>query len=736
VIGLTEPDLPHLRHVEDTGVSAWNDPPVTPDPAAVAPAWQPDARLVDGLSVPAFAVDAAGVMTYCNPAMAAVLRDGVAGGRPALGRVVGDDPGAIREVLARVLAGETWTGDLALGLSTETRRTTSATWTPVRHDGRVTGALVLLDQHPGSGLPVQMLASRLSKLAAITADLLFATSIEEVTEHVTEHITDAAGATVGSLSILVDDTTLALVGIRGGTEGAASRWATYPVADNNPAAESVRTGRTITLTGLREIEDRYPGLESAAVGERSLLCLPLSVSGKPIGVITLSFPGLREIDPAEQLFLRLLADTCAQAVDRISAQEESRDREDKLRFLAEASVRLAGDLDYESTLTSVAGMAVPWFADWCAIALEDDGLLRTLSVAHAQPEHAALIQELQTSYPPSPDADRGAYRVLRTGESDLIPEVSDELLAAGAQDERHLGLLRRLNFRSGLSVPLKSRDRVFGVITWVTGEEGRRFTEDDRAFGEDLALRAAVAIDNSQLHSQLRDSALSLQQAVLPQTMPVLPGWDLAVRYLPAGRSGAGGDFYDVLPLDADSFSFFVGDVMGRGVEATSMMAQMRSAMRTLIAIDPDPLAVMHGLDKLFDRWHVDQLVTVVYGVVDAAGGEVQVVNGGHPAPVVVRADGTVEPVATPQTLILGAGGGRRGVVRFPLAPRDTLLAFTDGLVERRGEDPDHSLGRLLRRAVRLHASHDLTAGLAALVDEVRDPGRDDDVAAIALRRG
>lgn len=707
---------------------------MTPDPPGEVPSWRPDARLVDGLGVPAFVVDIAGLLTYCNRAMSALLR-GYGGGSLAPGRVVGADPGAVREVMARVLAGETWSGDLALGVETGDRRTTSAVWSPVREDDRVVGALVLLDQPLDGMVPARMLAGRLTKLADITADLLFAASIEEVTEHVTTHITDAAGATVGSISLLVDDETLALVGIRGARAGVTSRWATYPVSGNTPAAEAVRTGQTVMLSDRAEIERRFPGLESAAVGDRSMLCLPLSVVGKPIGVITLSFPGRREVDPAERLFLRLLADTCAQAIDRLAVQREATDREAKLRFLAEAGVRLAVDLDYESTLSAVAEMAVPWFADWCAIAVEDDGRLRTIAVAHSQPEHEALIERLQTDYPPSPHAERGSYRVLRTGESDLVPEISDELLTGLAHDEEHLRLLRQLSFRSALAVPLKSRDRVLGVITWVTGEHGRRFTEADRAFGEDLALRAALAIDNSDLHSQLRDSALRLQRAVLPDRLPDVAGWELAVSYLPAGRSGAGGDFYDVFPLDDDRVSFFVGDVMGRGVEATTMMAQMRSTIRTLIAIDPEPLAVMRGLDKVFERWHVEQLVTVVYGIADTARGEVRVVNAGHPAPAVVRADGRVEMVSTPETLILGVGGGPRGVVTFPLAPGDVLLAYTDGLVERRGEGLDQSLGRLACSAGPLHRSPDLSGDLARLVEEVRDPARDDDVAVVAMRR-
>ncbi len=715
------------------GCSACHDQRVMTTPPSSAPSGRLDAALVEGLDLPALVVDAGGVMTYANRALEDLLAQ-ASPGAPRVGEVLGGDPGAVREAVRHVLAGVTWTGDLDLGLTPDPGGTSSATWTPVRDGDRITGALVLLDRQPVTGRPAEMMSARLSKLAQITADLLYVETVQQVSELITHHITDTAGATIGSLSLLVDGDMLALVGIRGGREGVASRWATYPLSGNTPAAEATRTGHTLLLVGREEIERRYPGMESAAVGDRTLLCLPLIASGRPLGVMTLSFPGQRRMDPAEGRFLRLLADTCAAAIDRLSAQQRAKDREAKLRFLAEAGVRLSSDLDHETTLRLVADLAVPWFADWCAIALEEDGRLHTLSVSHAHPEHAALVERLQRDYPPSPDAERGSYQVLRTGETDLIPEVTDAVLAASAQDETHLDLLRQLNFRSALAVPLRGRDRILGVITWVTGEEGRRFGEDDQAFGEDLARRAAAAIDTADLHSQLRDSALRLQRAVLPERLPEAPGWATAFCYLPAGRSGAGGDFYDVLPLDDGRSAFFVGDVMGRGVEATSVMAQMRSAVRTLIAVDPDPTVVMRSLDRVFERWNLEQLVTVVYGVADGRTGRVQLVNAGHPEPVVVRPDG-VEVVATPDTLILGAGGGQRGVVTVLLAPGDLLLAFTDGLVERRDEDPDRGVARVATRAPRLLGSADLASDLARLVDEVRDPTRDDDVAALVLQR-
>jgi serine phosphatase RsbU (regulator of sigma subunit) len=382
----------------------------------------------------------------------------------------------------------------------------------------------------------------------------------------------------------------------------------------------------------------------------------------------------------------------------------------------------------------VAEAAVPWFADWCAIALAEDGMLRTIAVAHTQPERIALVQELQERYPADPASDQGGYRVLRTGVSQLVPEVTDDLLAQSARDAEHLELMRALNLRSGLSCALKVGDRIFGVITWVTGEEGRRFSEDDLAFGEDLAQRAAIAIDNAQLHSQVRTASLELQRAVLPEKLPSVPGWSTCVTYLPAGRTETGGDFYDVIYLEDGRVAFFVGDVMGRGVAAASVMAQMRSAIRTLIAVDPEPARVMHGMDRVFDMLHFEQLVTMVYAVADPALDHLQVINAGHPPPLLLAADGQIELLEHPSTLILGVGGGRRSVRSAEFRAGDRLLLYTDGLIERRGEDADTAEARLIT-ALREPPSGPWQEWLDSVVEELRDPTRDDDVAALLVAR-
>lgn len=701
--------------------------------------WQPDCALIDALPLAAVAVDVEGRVRYSNKEAHEFF------GRSADELASEDfvdvlfaepERGPVAEILSQVRAGRRWGGEMPVLGRDGLTRPAAMSLAAVRHQGLVAGALLLAEDVSGSHQRTHRLADRLTRLARVTGELLFADDLEAVTKIVIEHMADAAGATVASLSVLVDDDTLALIGLRGGREGAASRWATYSVHADTPASEAVRTGQTLVLVDREAIRERFPEIESAAEGERSMVCLPLRVAARSIGVTTMTFPGRRTFDTAELEFFRVLADTCAQAIDRMQALADAADQASKLQFLADASVELASSLDYEATLRNVARLAVPGFADWCSIALAQDGELRTLAVAHVDPEKVALAEEFQRRWPADPDSGRGSYQVLRSGQSELTPEITDEMLAAAIDDEGQLEVVRQLNFRSALAVPLAAKERVLGVITWVTGDQGRRFGPSDLTFGEDLARRAAVAIDNSQLHSEVREVAIRLQEAVLPAGLPNVPGWQMEARYLQAGHTDAGGDFYDVILLEEGRLALFVGDVMGRGVQAAAAMAQMRSAIRTLVAVEPDPNVVLDRLDLLFSRFDLEELVTVVYAVADPGKDELLVANAGHLPPVVLRSDGTVEELTARSGLLLGAGGGggERSTLTVPFCEGDTLLAYTDGLIERRAEDITAGLQRLLD-ACPLLSQPELSPALTQLIDAVRDPSSDDDVAALVLRR-
>jgi serine phosphatase RsbU (regulator of sigma subunit) len=214
----------------------------------------------------------------------------------------------------------------------------------------------------------------------------------------------------------------------------------------------------------------------------------------------------------------------------------------------------------------------------------------------------------------------------------------------------------------------------------------------------------------------------------------VLPGWQTAASYQQAGHSEAGGDFYDVTPLDDGRIALFVGDVMGRGVTAAAAMAQMRAAIRALVAVDPDPRTVLVALDRLFDQYDFQQLVTMVYAVLDSSRDELVIANAGHPPPLVRRADGTVDVISGEPGLLLGAGGGERTPIVVPFREGDLLLGYTDGLVERRDEDIETGVERLVDACAAANAD-DLFVWLADVVLAARDTSRDDDVAVLAIRR-
>ena len=596
----------------------------------------------------------------------------------------------------------------------------------IRHDRDVTEQAEERDQR-------MSVEERLTGLAVVTADLVGAQDLEAVTRAVTQHSADAAGATMASLTLRDGPSHLRLVGLRGGTQADLGRFHRFPLTTRTPSSDVVQSGRRLVL-GPDEVAAAHPDLPGWDAGDRTILALPLRVPAGTIGAFALAFPGERTFDETELEFFEILADSCAQACARLEAQAVAATRQAKLEFLATASAELGSSLDYTVTLANVARLAVPRFADWCAIDLLRDGRLDRLAVAHVDPRKVQLAQELAERYPSDPDAPSGPWQVIRTGRGELIAEVTDEMLVAGAQDEEHLRIARELQLHSAVTAPLTARGRILGVITWVTAESGRRYTPEDAAFLEDLAKRAAVAIDNAELHSETAAMAARLQRAVLPSELPSVPGLELAAHYSPAGRTDVGGDFYDVIPLPDGRVALLVGDVMGRGVVAAAAMAQVRAAARAYIAVDPTPTTVLANLDRLHALVGDEQLVTLVYLLVDLGTGGADMGNAGHPPPVLLSRQGRARQLAG-SGVAVGANEYPREQTAVEFAEGETLVLFTDGLVERRHEDIDVGQARLCTAAQELLTGRDLVAGLDALVARVRDGSRDDDVAALVVRR-
>lgn len=558
-----------------------------------------------------------------------------------------------------------------------------------------------------------------------------AEDLKDVGRLVTQMLLEAAGAVAASLSVLSAPEVLELVDIRGDTPGLSGLGRRFPLALASPVTDAVRTGQVVSVTGRDDVNAAYPML-FAGVDERSVAALPLFTGGECVGAVGFMFNTAAIADTVWWL-LGVAMPAIAQAVARLSAREAEQDRYVQMAFLAAATAELAGSLDYERTLQRLADLVVPEIANWCAIDLLDDGVLRPVAVAHADPSKVALALRMRQDYPPDPAAATGAHAVARTGVPELWADVPPELLEAAAHDAEHLRLVQELDLRSAIAVPLHVHDRTLGVLTLVRSGDSRRYSSSDLRFAEELASRAAVAIDNAQVHSETLEASLQLQRAVLPASFAGLPDWQVAVHYRPAGHTAVGGDFYDALPLTDGRLVAFVGDVMGRGVAAAAAMAQVRSALRAYVALDPDPRTVIERLAVMFDSLDLPQLVTVLYAVLDPIAGTVALLSAGHLPPFVVRLDGTADRLEVPSSPPLGAGQHHRDVVTVALAAGETLLLFTDGLVERRGEDLDAGLDRLLHVSEMLHGEVTDTR-LRLIADELRQAGHDDDVTLLAVR--
>src|SRR5664280_1198985 len=405
-------------------------------------------------------------------------------------------------------------------------------------------------------------------------------------------------------------------------------------------------------------------------------------------------------------------------------------------FLAQVSSALASSLDYEQTLRNVAELAVPDVVDWCAVDLFDqDGTRRTVAVAHVDPARLSLAEALQRYVPDRLDPEQGLGRVLHTGEALLYPEIPDEMLSQAAVDGVHLELLRAVGFRSVLIVPMRLGDRVLGAMTLVSAETARVLDESDLALAQQMAAQAAVAIENSRLYSQRSAIARTLQQSLLPDQLPEIPGYELASIYMPAiETSMVGGDFYDVWPV-GDAWMIIIGDVTGKGIEAAALTALVRHTVRTASEFRSSPAELLAFMDATLKKRAVLSVCTAL--CLRLEGDRAQAQRGGHPLPLHVSADAITE---------LGAHGPLLGA--FPdvqwtdhaltLEPGGTLVAYTDGVTDAQGDGRGRfGLGRL-RATLDDHSASSaaqLIAGLAGALDEFQTGALTDDTAAIAIRR-
>jgi PAS domain S-box-containing protein len=383
---------------------------------------------------------------------------------------------------------------------------------------------------------------------------------------------------------------------------------------------------------------------------------------------------IRERQRAQLAWQELVREQAARAEAEAAAE-----RQRAIRSLTDAALAPLGLRELlEELLARVSELLS---VDGAAVVLEEGEVGHV--VVHAAGEAAAFVQE----HGPTPEGVLAA-RVMREKRAVVIGDAGTERgLGNHALGEA---------VTSMLAVPLLVGEKAIGALEVGTLFE-RRFSPEDIDLLQLAADRAALAIQRVRYLESQQGIAEELQRSLLPQSLPLVPGLEMAARYF-AGGAGTrvGGDWYDTIPLPGGRIALVIGDVAGRGVQAASMMGQLRSALRAYALEGASPAKVLEGLNRFLLSLSWDSMATALVLLLEPPTGRITYANAGHPPPLVLGADGVARTLSDTLSVPLGAldvAGYREGSA--VLEPGATLVLYTDGLVEQRDELIDLGIERL-----------------------------------------
>ncbi len=650
------------------------------------------------------------------------------------------------------------------------RRTSQTTFFPVREDGELVGvAAIIRDETAARNADAQRerihALERTARSHAEGAELRSHFLLESGT------LLDASldlKTTLRTLSRIIVPRLahlcmIDMVGLDGATERVAvahadatrealvweltRRWPSGADATGE-IREAIRSGETQYRPEVTPemLARAFPSPEHRAFVEtlelRSAIIVPLRARDRTLGAITLALDAssARPFGPEDVTLVEELARRASLAVDNSRLFTELSRADRAQRFLAEASHALSGSLDWNTTLDTVARLAVAGIADLCMIEMRDPlGDIRVAALEHVDPHKAVLLAETARRYPTRAGSPH-AGRALATGESVLRPELGEAEWAALAEDEEHLRRLRALGLTSALWVPMYTGGRRLGSIGLGITESDRAFTAADLALAEELGRRAGVAADNARLYSDRSRVARTLQRSLVPARLPEIDGLEAAVRFRAAGDGAeVGGDFYDVFPCGPERFTAAVGDVCGKGASAAALTALSRHTIRAAARYESGPDGVLRTLNAAIPEQSPELMfcTAALVELTPAAGAcTLRVALGGHLPPLVLRADGTVDALS-PRGALLGVFPEiELEVEEAVLRPGDAVVLYTDGVTE--AGAPSAPLGEeWLAATLATLAGRDadgIAAEIEARVLAVDKGAPRDDVAVLVLR--
>ena len=412
-------------------------------------------------------------------------------------------------------------------------------------------------------------------------------------------------------------------------------------------------------------------------------------------------------------------------------------------LLAEVGTLLEDELDQEKRAGHVARIAVPALADLAMLdLLQPDGSIERVSTASVDRPTATALARLRKRRPIDPDGPHPIAEAIRSGDERLLSAMSEDEIAELSSSRAELDALRKFSSGDTLIVPLQARGSTLGALTLCLLDPERHYDQDARRVVRSLAERCALGLDNARVHQEQAHIASVLQRSLMPVSLPDVAGFETAYRFLAAGEANqVGGDFFDLFRSGRDSWTVLIGDVCGKGPEAASLTALARHTIRSAEAPDSPPSQVLSDLhDSIKENGPPERrFCTAVLARVERPNGRarMQLSIGGHPSPLAVRADGAVEAVGEPGTLLGGFDQPNLADASTLIRKGESVVLFTDGLLEvhDRSDQLDDSWPSSLLRGANGHSAEWIADQLleAALERQGGEPR--DDIAIVVLRR-
>ena len=590
----------------------------------------------------------------------------------------------------------------------------------------------------------EWLASRLERLQRVSTDLTRATSAGEALDLVILHLDPAGASTTRGIWLHRPEAGVLELAVHAGMPPTSSRaFERIPVEADVPVAVAHRERRTIETATRQQSEEDFEGLRGVERITESFAAIPLVIEGTSLGAMSLGYG--RQPPPEEILFLEAMAGQVAQTLVRLRLAERERRRRAELEFLASVTEAALGAADHMELMQNVASAAVPTLGDWCAIHyLPEDGSPPDVALAHVDPARVTWARELRARYPYDPDSVTGVAAVIRSGVTELVSardaDTIDEAIARSSVDPVEArAILDSLALTSVITVPLRTKHRLVGAMQFVSAESGREYDEDDVALAEVVAGRLSEPLDSAWVNDRHREIAAVLQRSLLPPRLPVVPGVDLAVRYLPAGPSAVGGDFYDVFRVRDDTWAVLIGDCCGTGPNAAALSSIARHTVRAAARHDLGHEDVVDWLNQAINLSDRDLFCTACYATLTriAAGSwMLHSAAAGHPLPIVSRADSTGS-VGRPGTLLGVFEAAPVRVEATPLRPGDVVVFYTDGVTDLAPPFgiTDEELAELVHRLGDAGSAGELADRIeGSILGRVSESHRVDDIALVVLR--